>query len=286
MSSRRGAPVPAVSGLSAAPHDRPAGGPAPGIPARGCIAITSGDAVLRRLKTAETVARDVVHSIMNRGLQPGDVLPSEAAMLEQYGVSRESLREGLRLLEVQGMISIRRGPGGGPVVGGVHPANLGRVSTLYFHMAGATYSELFDAWVFAECVMAERAARWPDRAVRIATMAPYLEPGEAQQTPEELTRFVNEHASFHVAVASLVGNRVLEMSLQTMGSIVSHHVATVDDPRVMRDLLAEDHLRLARAIAAGHATKARRIMQGHIEGVASYTRQRLGARMDDLIEWR
>ena len=94
-------------------------------------------------------------------------------MLEQYGVSRESLREGLRLLEVQGLISIRRGPGGGPIVGSVDPANLGRISTLYYHLAGATYAELFDAWEAAEIAIAELAARNPDRRAVRAAMAPY-----------------------------------------------------------------------------------------------------------------
>ena len=95
--------------------------------------------MLRPLKTSETVARDIVHYVVAGGLGNGDSLPSEARMLEQYGVSRESLREGLRLLEAQGLITIRRGPGGGPVVGTVDPANLGRVSTLYYHLVGATY---------------------------------------------------------------------------------------------------------------------------------------------------
>ncbi|WP_322750848.1 MULTISPECIES: FadR/GntR family transcriptional regulator [unclassified Frankia] len=256
------------------------------VPTRGCIAITADGAVLRTLKTSESLAREVVRTIIDQGLQPGDGLPTEGAMLEQYGVSRESLREGLRLLEVQGLISIRRGPGGGPVVGSVHPANLGRISTLYFHMAGATYNELFDAWMFAECILAERAARASDRTARVAAMAPYLELNEVRETPEELARFVQEHAMFHGAVASLVGNRVLELTLQTMGQIVSHHVATVDDPRIMHDLIADDHLRLARAIAAGHSGQASTFMRDHIEGVARYTRERLGARMDDLIEWQ
>src|SRR6185436_5963734 len=96
------------------------------------IPIASGGSLLRSLKAAEVVARDVVRSITAAQLQPGDGLPSESQMLQQYGVSRESLREGLRLLEVQGMISIRRGPGGGPVVGTVDSANLGRMSTLYY----------------------------------------------------------------------------------------------------------------------------------------------------------
>src|SRR5215207_8453406 len=96
-------------------------------------------ALNRPLKTAETVARDIVRDIVARELRPGDRLPSEGAMLEEYGVSRESLREALRLLEVHGLITIRRGPGGGPSVGQVEPANLSRMSTLFYHLAGATY---------------------------------------------------------------------------------------------------------------------------------------------------
>ena len=83
-------------------------------------------------------------------------------MLDQYDVSRESLREALRLLEVQGLVAIRRGPGGGPTVCTVDPANLGRVSTLYYHLAGATYRELWEAWILAESILAERAAANPD----------------------------------------------------------------------------------------------------------------------------
>lgn len=252
---------------------------------RGCIAIGSNHAVMRRLKTSESVARDIVHDILSNGMKPGDGLPSETAMLAQYGVSRESLREGLRLLEVQGLITIRRGPGGGPVVGTVDPANLGRISTLYYHMARATYNELFEAWALAECLLAERAARNPDRDARAAAMAPYLEHDAAHKAPEELEKFVQEHAGFHAAVGSLVRNRVLELTLQTVGQIVSHHVAYVDDPRMMRDLIADGHLKLAKEIVAGHPNQARILMEDHVREIGTYGRERLGAKMDDLIEW-
>ena len=139
------------------------------------LPITTGDAVFRPLKTAEGFARDLVRDIVSRGLQAGDKLPSEAVMLEDYGLSRESLREGLRLLEVQGLITIRRGPGGGPIVGHLDPASLGRTSTLYFHLAGATYRELLEAWIVLEPILAGRAARNPDRALVRATMEPYTD---------------------------------------------------------------------------------------------------------------
>ena len=121
--------------------------------------IASGDAVYRPLKTAEAFARDLVREIVRKGLRTGDKLPSEAVMLEEFGLSRESLREGLRLLEVQGLITLRRGPGGGPIVGHLDPASLGRTSTLYYHLAGGTYSELLEAWVVTE--VAPRRAGGP-----------------------------------------------------------------------------------------------------------------------------
>jgi GntR family transcriptional regulator, transcriptional repressor for pyruvate dehydrogenase complex len=252
---------------------------------RSCIAIEPSGGLTRPLKTSERVARDVVHDIIVGQLRPGDRLTSEATMLEQYGVSRESLREGLRLLEVQGLISLRRGPGGGPVVGTVDPAHLGRISTLYYHTAGATYRELFEAWQLAEATLAEWAARNRDAALRAAAMKPYMV-DEAEPDERTIEEFVETHARFHGAIASLVENKVLEISLQTMGQIVSHHAAVTRDPRELRDTIEHDHHRLAQAISAGHPRRARSLMEEHIAGISRVHFTDLGDQLDDFIEWR
>ena len=239
---------------------------------------------MRQLKTSESVARDIVRDIVEQGLATGDSLPSEAAMLDHYGVSRESLREGLRLLEVQGLISIRRGPGGGPIVGTVDPANLGRVSTLFFYMAGATYRELFEAWVIGESVLAEMAARNPDAEARQAAMAPYLADA-ANDATGEVEEFLEHHVGFHAVIGSLANNHVLELTMQVYGKIVSHHVAIVNDPRTLREAIVDDHNRIAQAIAAGHHNRARDLMDSHIRAVADFTTDALGERADDYIEW-
>jgi GntR family transcriptional repressor for pyruvate dehydrogenase complex len=249
------------------------------------IPIASSNAVLRRLKTSESVARDIVHDIIGGGLKTGDALPTEAAMLEHYGVSRESLREGLRLLEVQGLISIRRGPGGGPTVGTVDPANMGRISTLFFSMAGATYDELFDAWAIGEGIIGEMAARNPDAKLRERTMAPYLVDHASRYVPEDLDQFVQRHTRFHGAVASLMNNRVLELTMGVYGQIVSHHVAVLNDPRPLRKLLADDHLAIAHAVASGYHKRARELMVEHINDIADVNRRFLGDKADDFIQW-
>lgn len=248
------------------------------------LPISTGDAVYRPLKTAEAFARDLVREIVSRGLRTGDKLPPEAVMLEEYGLSRESLREGLRLLEVQGLISIRRGPGGGPIVGHLDPASLGRTSTLYYHLAGGTYAELLEAWVVTEVMLAERAARNPDRAAVREAMEPYLARPEADDTG--LTDFVISHTHFHGVMASLAQNRVLEMMLQTIGQIVTHHVLAHADPRHDRETIESDHIAVAEAILAGAPQKAAKAMEKHINAMIDAYRTHLGGRLDEFIDWR
>jgi len=241
--------------------------------------------VFRSLKTSESVARDIVDSIVATGLGEGDVLPSEAKMVEEYGVSRESLREGLRLLEAQGLISIRRGPGGGPVVGTVDPANVGRMSTLFYHLVGATYRELVDAWGVAEGYLAERAARNPDRALVRATLESFLT--EANDDSVSVEGFVDHHVHFHALLGTLAGNRVMQLSLMAIGQIVTHHVVFNFDPRHVGELIHDDHRDIAEAVIAGRPIKARDLMREHVEKIAATYEERTGGSvLDQLIEWR
>ena len=255
----------------------------PASPARP-LEIVAGEALNRPLKTAEIVAREIVRGIVSSGMRTGDPLPPESAMLEQHGVSRESLREGLRLLEVQGLIRIRRGPGGGPIVGQVDPANFGRVSTLYFHLAGASYDELFDAWVVAEAIMATRAARYPNAAQRRTAMEPYLLPHPAEH-PNDMHEFVQLHSGFHTVVARLGRNRVIELVLPSFGQIVSHHMMLRDDPRRLAELLEHDHRQLAEAIAAGRARQAGQLMEEHVERIVMLHREHSNLDGTTIIEW-
>src|SRR5262249_32700102 len=73
--------------------------------------------VSRPKKTAMFLAQRIVAEIADRDLAAGSPLPAERDMLEDYGVARGTLREALRFLEIQGVITIKTGPGGGPLVG-------------------------------------------------------------------------------------------------------------------------------------------------------------------------
>ncbi len=177
----------------------------------------------RPAKTAETVAAAIVREIVSRNLGPGDTLPSEAAMLAHYRVSRASLREALRLLEVQELIRLKPGPGGGPIVGSVDPRNLAKVTTMYLHLGGATYQELFEAQLVMAPMSAERAARNSDRTLVRTAMKPFLQGEQPVQGPAYWT-VTNE---FHGSVEALAGNRVIELLGRIVGNIWHEHIVTV-----------------------------------------------------------
>jgi GntR family transcriptional repressor for pyruvate dehydrogenase complex len=234
----------------------------------------------RVVKTSETVALHIVHDIVVRGLTAGDKLPLEGAMLQQYRVSRASLREALRLLEVQGLISIRPGPGGGPVVGSVDARNLARTASLYFHLGGMRYADIFATQELLEPVCAQLAARHPDR---VARMEPFLDPGGQ---PREGPAYHELTVEFHDAVYALCGNAVLGLLTKAITSIISSHIVSTMDPVELHESILQEHGRIARAISAARETRAHRLMQEHFSAQHEYYRLNWPARFEELIEWR
>ena len=128
-------------------------------------------------KVAEVVAREIVHDIVRRNLKPGTKLPPESEMLATYQLGRASLREALRILEVQGLIVIRPGRGGGPVVANFSSRDFGRMSTLHFHVGRATFRDLVQARMVMEPVMAGLAAQRADDVAKESSTRRWRECG-------------------------------------------------------------------------------------------------------------
>lgn len=233
----------------------------------------------RSHKTSERVALEIVRDVVARGLRTGDHLPLEAAMVEEYRASRASVREALRLLEVQGLIRLKPGPGGGPVVGSVDAANLARTASLYFHLGAATYDQLLRTQALLEPVCAQLAARHPHRRT---AMQPFLVPIDAS-----IERTYHRHAQdFHNTVYRLAANPVLTLLTQAVTHIVTDHVVAAMDPVELRPAIVHEHAVLGRAIAGGQSDEAGRLMGEHFRAQHDYYRHHWPSRLRELIEWR
>jgi len=95
-------------------------------------------------KRALRVAHQIVDEIGRSALDVGDKLPPEQEMLIRYGVARATLREALRFLELQGVIDLKPGPGGGPIVREPKPDNFASTMALLLQFVGADFRALVE----------------------------------------------------------------------------------------------------------------------------------------------
>lgn len=242
----------------------------------------SGLSPRRSNKVSDYVALDIVRDIVSRKMKPGDKLPPEPDMLRQYQVSRSTLREAMRVLEVQGLVHSRPGPGGGTVVGKVEVSSLARTLTLHMHLLGTTYDELLASYILAESMTAELAATNPDRELVLRLMEPYADEEKAHAHHHA----VSEGFNFHQTVAILANNRLLGFILQTPGAIVNDHIVTALNRKVLEDHVIHDHTRIASAIISGNPKKAYLTMHEHAERLVEYFRSTWPKKVGDKIEWR
>ena len=240
---------------------------------------------LRKPKASEVVAARIVQDIVDARLSPGDRLRPEAEMLEHYGVSRESLREALRILEVQGLITLKRGPNGGPIVSVINASYLARTATLYFNLSSATYADVFEVWADLEPALAGKVARIRDRDLKRAALGRFLDDVAPELEDDDALTF-SRNNSFHAVLADLAGNPVLTLLTQAVSHIVVDHVVENVDPVHDLDNLESAHDVIAQAIIDGRASKATRLMREHIEGITQQFRDRWPDRLAEPIHWR
>lgn len=239
---------------------------------------------LKRIeKIPEVIAREMLREIVNRKLQPGDTFPAEAVISKRFGVGRASMREALRILEVHGIIRIKPGPGGGPMVKGVNSDDYGRTNTIFLHSAGATFRELLEARLVVEPVMArlaaERLTEESAARLRAATKSGW----DALDEPDEV--FAAAIEDFHLAMAGVSQNRVLDIFSLSLVSIHRTRVAT-HVPHGERKAALKVHDRIAQAILNGEAKQAEQLAHRHLKELGEAIERWIPLQMDEVIDWR
>src|SRR4051794_29358845 len=157
----------------------------------------------RPQKAAMLVAQRIVRDALRDNLRPGDLLIPEREMLEKYQTGRGTLREALRLLEVQGVIALKPGPRGGPVLRTPDGSHLASTFVLLMQLHGAPYRTIVEVRTALEPVISSLAAQ------RIGEEC--LD--ELNETVDRMHRYIDEqepffeaNRQFHDIIARASGN--------------------------------------------------------------------------------
>ncbi|GAA4057679.1 MULTISPECIES: FadR/GntR family transcriptional regulator [Actinomadura] len=236
----------------------------------------------RPKKTAELLAQRIVADINRRGNTVGDRLPPEREMLEHYSVGRGTLRESLRFLELQGVIALKPGPGGGPVVQRPDAGTLATTLTLLLQFGNAPFRTVAEARGGLEPMMARLAAErmsaghLADLRSSVEVMGDHL---------HDQAVFLEQNKRFHDVIAHGSGNELFGLVVDALLGILDGSAIGIDYPEVRRRAVHRAHLRIYEAIAARDPAASAEAMTRHIDEYIRYAERKFPEVLAAPIVW-
>jgi DNA-binding FadR family transcriptional regulator len=228
-----------------------------------------GETARRRIpKMAELVAAELRQKILKGELQPGESLTPESALAEEYDVSRPTLREALRLLESQQLITVRRGSHRGSVVSMPNTDVTARSFSMLLQLRRATLADVYAFRMIFEPVAVRMAAE-------VAAPEQLAELQELLDQERDLRRDAAEFPRvawrFHSALVRASGNVTMTVVAETLELISERHAQAallqwVDGDR-QRDRAYRAHRKLFDLIQAGSGAEAQEFWAQHMAEV-------------------
>lgn len=236
---------------------------------------TAASAVKPREGSSSLVITYVRDQVARGDLRPGHRLPPERELAAQLGVSRPTVRAGLRALAAMGVVESRHGSGtyipAGPPRLGTEPLEF--LADLH----GFTREEMYEARRVLEVGVAALAAEraTPEHLASLADEVASL--FASMQDPET---FLVHDIRFHRGVATAAGNPLLASLVEMVSALYYERRRTTATRATHRNLqdAAEMHRRIYQAIRARDAAQARRLMEEHLVTSAAYQAAEEGKR--------
>lgn len=174
-------------------------------------------------KTAEVVARTLRTQIVNGDIAEGEPLPSEAALMEHFGISRPSLREAFRILESERLIEVRRGSRGGARAIKPDVSVAARYLGVIMQFDRVPLKDVFLARAYFEPLGFRLLAESTDRKQAAAELRELLD--QFLEAPSLPKAYVN----FFLRLFSLAGNRPMELIYGALTEVVGSELEDATD---------------------------------------------------------
>lgn len=217
-------------------------------------------------RVSEEIVEKLQAAIREGRLAPGDRLPSERELTEQFGVSRVSLRDALRVLEAKGLIEVRVGARGGAFVTAPAPQLVGEGMATMLALSSVSASEVTEARRIFELGMLTLACERATDEDLDELDAICKRSAAAVQAGDFDVGFSTE---FHVALARCAHNRALEVIVESFrGPILMSLARAREAAPEMGVLGVEEHTAVAQALRDRDAVRAQEVLARHLARTA------------------
>jgi GntR family transcriptional repressor for pyruvate dehydrogenase complex len=245
-------------------------------------AVGRGSNGARPPKAAMLVAQRIVRDVVRKRLKPGDLLLPEREMLEQYQTGRGTLREALRLLEFQGVISLKPGPRGGPVLQNPDAAHLASTLVLLMQLNDAPFRAIVEVRTAMEPMISNLAAqRMSDESLE--DLGGTIEQMRENMADQHL--FLDANKRFHDIIAWSSGNPLFGYIVDSLLDIMDGTVIGIDYPSPRRVAILKAHEEIYHALQERDPAAAEDRMREHIDAYVRYAQRKFPEVLDSVIRW-
>jgi len=232
---------------------------------------------IKSQRTFDRVSTKIKRLIFDGVLKPGDRLPSETALAQQFDVGRQTIREALRILELSGFITIQKGGSGGPLI---QTTILNTINNLFldaFRLEKVTTEELTVARIEIERMVLGYAI---DLATGEDIQGLKENIQKAREKIKDNTMAVDENVDFHNLLAKAARNHVFVMVVGSIMAVVRDHTsrltsnleepgngAILSESVLLSKNAVDIHEEIVNAIKDKDREKAIRLMESHVREV-------------------
>ncbi|HTP97974.1 MAG TPA: FCD domain-containing protein [Casimicrobiaceae bacterium] len=213
-------------------------------------------------KSSDVLAQRLRKEILRGALAPGAPLPPERELVTQTGLSRGSVREALRILEAEGLVSTRPGRQGGSTARQPGDESLARYIDMFVEGRGISLQSLLQTREAVEPSLAFLAAqnRTEEDLAELRRITESVE-----EALDDVPRYLAENVKWHCAIASASRNELLRAFMVAISSLI-YRGSAIDDfaSDEVRRVVLKAHRRIFDAIAAKDADAAHRRMARHL----------------------
>ncbi|HWE54019.1 MAG TPA: FCD domain-containing protein [Acidimicrobiales bacterium] len=238
------------------------------------------------------IAANLRERILSGEIPDGGMLPKQEELLAEFQVSFPSVREALRILETEGLITVHRGNIGGAEVHRPEPSRTAYMFGLVLQAGHVTLADVVEALRQFEPACAAAAAGRPDRDDTVLpALAANLE--QSRLAIDDPPAYAGLARQFHVDLVAGCGNATMSVVVGVLESLWTAHVTELGRKpvqlgsfadRKVRQTSLREHEKLYSAVARGDGRAAERLAREHLsEGWRHQGDWRHGFDLDQVV---
>jgi len=211
---------------------------------------------LKKKRYSDQVAELIQKRIFEDHLEKGTGLPTEQAFAREFQVSRSVIREALRILEISGLVSIKKGPSGGIFVSNGYHRPIRKSLKNLVASGGVTIDHLFDVRLLIEPHIAKEAALYADES-DTKKMEDLIQ--DSTLHLDDPVHLKKNNLNFHLLLARASGNPVFSILLESVFELLWESSLDFLDLDLERGFFAL-HQEIFRVIAERRPEEAERLV--------------------------